>query len=96
MESIVNQGKLVPDDVIVNILSRRLEKSALKGESGFILDGFPRTTRQAVRISNLLFWGNDSDCGFSILSCALYCGCQLLYMSNGAVMTTLYVLSNPI
>lgn len=47
LASIVNQGKLVPDDVIVNILSRRLEKSALKGESGFILDGFPRTTRQA-------------------------------------------------
>ena len=45
MESIVNQGKLVPDDVIVNVLSRCLEKSALKGESGFMLDGFPRTTR---------------------------------------------------
>ena len=57
MESIVNQGKLVPDDVIVNILSRRLEKSALKGELGFILHGYPRTKRQAVRISNLLFWG---------------------------------------
>ena len=94
MESIVNQGKLVPADAIVNILSRRLEKSALKGESGFILDGYPRTTRQAVRISNLLFWGNESHCGFSILSCALYC--QLLSMSNGAVMTTLYILSNPI
>ena len=72
MASIVNQGKLVPNDVIVNILSRCLEKSARKGESGFILDGFPRTTRQAVRISNLLFWGNESHCGFSILSCALY------------------------
>ena len=55
MESIVNQGKLVRDDVIVNILSRHLEKSALKGESRFTLDGFPRTIRQAVRISNLLF-----------------------------------------
>jgi len=47
LASIVNQGKLVPDEIIVNLLSRRLEKSALKGESGFILDGFPRTTRQA-------------------------------------------------
>ena len=45
MESIVNQGKLVPDDVIVNILSRHLEKSALESESGFMLDGCPRTTR---------------------------------------------------
>jgi len=47
LASIVNQGKLVPDDIIVNLLSRHLEKSALKGETGFILDGFPRTTRQA-------------------------------------------------
>ena len=94
MESSVNQGKLVADDVIVNILSRRIEKSALKGESRFILDGFPRITRQAVRISNLLFWGNESHCGFSILICALYF--QLLSMSNGVVMTTLYILSNPI
>jgi len=47
LASIVNQGKLVPDDVIVNLLSMHLEKNALKGESGFILDGFPRTTRQA-------------------------------------------------
>lgn len=47
LASIVNQGNLVPDEIIVNLLSRRLEKSALKGESGFILDGFPRTTRQA-------------------------------------------------
>ncbi|KAH9314139.1 hypothetical protein KI387_022766 [Taxus chinensis] len=47
LESIVNRGKLVPDDIIVNLLARRLEKSALKGETGFILDGFPRTINQA-------------------------------------------------
>uniref|UniRef100_A0A0D6R3C6 adenylate kinase n=1 Tax=Araucaria cunninghamii TaxID=56994 RepID=A0A0D6R3C6_ARACU len=47
LAGIVNQGKLVSDEIIVNLLSRRLEKSALKGETGFILDGFPRTTNQA-------------------------------------------------
>lgn len=47
LESIVNQGKLVPDDIILKLLARRLEKSALKGETGFILDGFPRTINQA-------------------------------------------------
>eukprot|EP00252_Welwitschia_mirabilis_P024939 TRINITY_DN761_c0_g1_i1.p1 TRINITY_DN761_c0_g1~~TRINITY_DN761_c0_g1_i1.p1 ORF type:complete len:287 (+),score=51.17 TRINITY_DN761_c0_g1_i1:175-1035(+) len=47
LANIVNQGKLVPDEVIVDLLSRRFEQSAAKGETGFILDGFPRTTRQA-------------------------------------------------
>eukprot|EP01018_Ginkgo_biloba_P030867 Gb_12239 [translate_table: standard] len=47
LESIVNKGKLVPDDIIVNLLVKRLENSVLKGETGFILDGFPRTTSQA-------------------------------------------------
>ena len=45
---IVNQGKLVSDEIIINLLSRRLEEGEEKGELGFILDGFPRTMRQAV------------------------------------------------
>ncbi|CAO2826196.1 unnamed protein product [Amaranthus hypochondriacus] len=45
---IVNQGKLVSDEIIVDLLSKRLEAGEAKGESGFILDGFPRTIRQAV------------------------------------------------
>lgn len=48
---IVNQGKLVSDEIIIDLLSRRLEAGAEKGESGFILDGFPRTIRQAVSTS---------------------------------------------
>ncbi|WOK94806.1 hypothetical protein Cni_G03511 [Canna indica] len=44
---IVNQGQLVSDEIIINLLSNRLEDGVAKGESGFILDGFPRTTRQA-------------------------------------------------
>jgi len=58
LASIVNQGKLVPDDIIVNLLSMRLQKNALKGETGFILDGFPRTTRQAE--FSFLLTGGDS------------------------------------
>jgi adenylate kinase family enzyme len=48
MSEIVNQGKLVSDEIIINLLSRRLEEGEEKGELGFILDGFPRTMRQAV------------------------------------------------
>ncbi|XP_043707865.1 adenylate kinase 1, chloroplastic-like [Telopea speciosissima] len=47
LAEIVNQGKLVSDEIILNLLSQRLEAGEAKGESGFILDGFPRTIRQA-------------------------------------------------
>ncbi|OAY73974.1 putative adenylate kinase 1, chloroplastic [Ananas comosus] len=47
LAEIVNQGKLVSDEIIINLLSKRLEQGEAKGESGFILDGFPRTVRQA-------------------------------------------------
>lgn len=48
LAEIVNQGKLVSDEIIINLLSKRLEKGETQGEAGFILDGFPRTVRQAV------------------------------------------------
>lgn len=50
LSEIVNQGKLVSDEIIINLLSKRLQAGEAKGESGFILDGFPRTIRQAVSI----------------------------------------------
>ncbi|KAL2509471.1 Adenylate kinase 1 [Forsythia ovata] len=47
LKETVNQGKLVSDEIIINLLSKRLEAGETNGESGFILDGFPRTVRQA-------------------------------------------------
>ncbi|XP_060189032.1 probable adenylate kinase 7, mitochondrial [Lycium barbarum] len=43
----VNQGKLVPEEVIFGLLSKRLEEGYCRGESGFILDGIPRSKIQA-------------------------------------------------
>ncbi|OIW01633.1 hypothetical protein TanjilG_14632 [Lupinus angustifolius] len=43
----VKQGQLVSDEVIISLLSKRLTAGEAKGESGFILDGFPRTVKQA-------------------------------------------------
>ncbi|XP_010248939.1 PREDICTED: probable adenylate kinase 7, mitochondrial [Nelumbo nucifera] len=43
----VNQGKLVPEDIIFGLLSKRLEEGYYRGETGFILDGIPRTRIQA-------------------------------------------------
>ncbi|MEE0868734.1 MAG: nucleoside monophosphate kinase [Ruminococcus sp.] len=44
-EQFINDGKLVPDDVIVKIVKERLSQPDC--ENGFILDGFPRTITQA-------------------------------------------------
>jgi adenylate kinase len=35
----VNKGQLVSDEVINDLLSKRLEKGQTKGETGFILNG---------------------------------------------------------
>ncbi|KAF7130483.1 hypothetical protein RHSIM_Rhsim10G0008200 [Rhododendron simsii] len=43
----VNQGKLVPEDIIFGLLSKRLEEGYSRGETGFILEGIPRTRIQA-------------------------------------------------
>jgi adenylate kinase len=41
----MNNGDLVPDDVIIGLAVERLQQDDTK--DGFILDGFPRTTEQA-------------------------------------------------
>lgn len=48
-EQYINDGKLVPDDVIVSIVKERLSKPDCA--KGFILDGFPRTTAQAEALT---------------------------------------------
>ncbi|KAE8785572.1 Adenylate kinase, chloroplastic [Hordeum vulgare] len=56
----VNEGKLVPEDIIFGLLTKRLEEGYYKGETGFILDGIPRTRIQAVEA----VWGDIcSHCG---------------------------------
>jgi adenylate kinase len=48
----MDEGRLVPDDVVVGIVEQRLaEKDAA---SGFILDGFPRTVGQAEALDAML------------------------------------------
>lgn len=41
----VDRGELAPDEIIIELLVRRLQKP--DANKGFILDGFPRTVKQA-------------------------------------------------
>ncbi|MDH5620583.1 MAG: adenylate kinase [Gammaproteobacteria bacterium] len=51
-KAVMDAGNLVPDDVVLGIISERLSEP--DAENGFILDGFPRTTQQALDLEDLL------------------------------------------
>ena len=51
-KTIMDAGKLVSDDIMLGIISERLSKPDT--EEGFILDGFPRTLKQARDLEELL------------------------------------------
>jgi len=48
----MNEGKLVPDDIIIGIVKERLKEKDC--QNGFILDGFPRTIPQAEALDKML------------------------------------------
>ena len=51
-KDIMASGSLVPDEIVIGIISDRLDQSDMK--NGFILDGFPRTVPQAEALDELL------------------------------------------
>jgi adenylate kinase len=51
-KAIMDRGDLVPDEVMIEIISERLDRPDTA--KGFILDGFPRTVEQAKALDNLL------------------------------------------
>jgi adenylate kinase len=51
-KDIMDQGKLVPDEVVVGIIADRISEPDAR--NGFILDGFPRTIPQAVALDGIL------------------------------------------
>lgn len=51
-ERFMTSGQLVPDDIIVGMVTRRLESADCR--DGCLLDGFPRTLPQAETLDDLL------------------------------------------
>ncbi len=51
-KKLMDQGLLVPDEVVIGMISNKLD--ANKDAKGFIFDGFPRTVAQAEALDMLL------------------------------------------
>ena len=57
----IDEGALVPDDVVIEIIKERLNESDC--DKGYILDGFPRTVPQAQALDAM---GIEIDCVISL------------------------------
>ncbi|MGD0329081.1 MAG: nucleoside monophosphate kinase [Nitrososphaeria archaeon] len=48
IEDLLREGKLVPDEIVIEVIQKKL-----RNLDNFILDGFPRTLRQAVALDKI-------------------------------------------
>jgi adenylate kinase len=51
-KQVMEAGQLVSDEIVIGIIAKRIEAPDCK--SGFVLDGFPRTEKQAVALDDML------------------------------------------
>ena len=80
----MDAGKLVPDQLVVDMVAARLAKDDCA--NGFILDGFPRTVIQAEMLDKIAKkTGRDIDC--VVLFDAPY---DLLQILQGELQQTLF------
>ncbi len=61
VKDVYDRGDLVSDDLMIELIRNRLEQPDT--ESGFVLDGFPRTTVQAEALDSMF---NDIGRSFSV------------------------------
>lgn len=57
IEQYITEGKLVPDELAIQLIEKRLEEPDTK--NGVILDGFPRTEKQAIVLEEMLKRKNE-------------------------------------
>jgi adenylate kinase len=55
-QSYMDSGALVPDDLIIKMMAEAIKKAP---ETGFILDGFPRTVNQAIELDKSMAEANQ-------------------------------------
>jgi len=61
-KKLMDQGILVPDEVVIGMIRSKLEQN--KEAKGFIFDGFPRTVAQAEALDSLL---KENNTGISMM-----------------------------
>ena len=67
VQAVVESGGLVPDEVVSSIVLERLADASC--QSGYVLDGFPRTIGQAQALdAGLKQMGQELDTSWSSLS----------------------------
>ncbi len=64
VDSYISKGQLVPDDLIIKILSNHLDTLSADKTNGIILDGFPRTLAQAEALEEMM---SQRECKTDIL-----------------------------
>jgi adenylate kinase len=52
MSSIMSKGELVPDEVVIELIAKKIDST--KGSAGFLFDGFPRTVDQTIALEKML------------------------------------------
>jgi adenylate kinase len=58
LNALMAAGHLISDEVVINMVKDRLHKEDVK--KGFLLDGFPRTVKQAEELDKMLKAGSKS------------------------------------
>lgn len=51
-KEVMDSGQFMPDDLVIRMISERIDQPDCRG--GFMLDGFPRTQRQAEALDEML------------------------------------------
>ncbi len=84
----MNKGQLVPDEVVAGMVASRLKDKDC--DAGFILDGFPRTVKQAELLENALvnagktldaviYFNADDELLLQRLTARLSCKCGAVF-----------------
>ena len=64
----MDEGKLVPDEVVIGMLGGAVEEAKTKHKQGIIFDGFPRTKAQAEALDTMLLdKGTSVSCVLSLV-----------------------------